>query len=205
MSEAISRIKTGYTDGGRRLALRLISKFESLPVTPNQLTVTGFLLNVAAAVLIVQEAFVWATVVFVTASAADALDGALARAHGKISPFGAFLDSTLDRASEGVILGGIALVLADQDETLALACAFVALTCSFLISYTRAKAEAIGLRGDVGLMARLERIVLVAVALPFAGYGTLPYVVYLLAAGTTLTVVQRVLFVRKQLNQRVEE
>ena len=182
-----------------------MSRFRSVPFTPNQMTVTGFLLNVVAAVLLVEQHFVWATVAFVVGSVIDALDGAVARAHGKMTPFGGFLDSTLDRMSEGVVLGAIALVFADRDEMVALACVFVALVGSFLISYTRAKAEALGLKGDVGLMARAERIVLLAVALPFAGLGVLPYVIYVLAVLTTVTVIQRMVFVRAQLQSNVEE
>ena len=82
----------------------------------------------------------------------------------------------------------------------ALACVFVALVGSFLISYTRAKAEALGLKGDVGLMARLERIVVLAIAMPFAGLGwPLEAVIYLLAATTAFTVLQRMYSVKKQL------
>src|SRR3954452_12526722 len=151
MTTSLARLKDGYTAGGRTVALRFMQSFRSVPLTPNQLTVGGFLLNVVAGVLIYQQHFVWATVVFVAGSLVDALDGALARAHDKGTPFGAFLDSTLDRMSEGVILGAIALRLADDGETIALACVFVALVGSFLVSYTRAKADAIGLKGDVGL------------------------------------------------------
>jgi CDP-diacylglycerol--glycerol-3-phosphate 3-phosphatidyltransferase len=205
MATALERIKTGYTNGGRSLGMQFMSRFRSVPVTPNQLTVVGFSLNVVAAVLIYQEHWVWATVVFVLGSVFDILDGALARAHAKLTPFGGFLDSTTDRLSEGFILGSIALVLSRQDETLALACVFVALVGSFLVSYTRAKAEAIGLRGDVGLMARAERIVLIAVVLPFAGHGSLTWGIYVLAALTAFTVVQRIAFVHKQLTQKEAE
>src|SRR5436190_5291232 len=204
MSTSLARLKDGYTNGGRSVALRFMQSFRSIPLTPNQLTTGGFLLNVAAGVLIYEQHWVWATVAFVAGSVIDALDGALARAHDKMTPFGGFLDSTLDRMSEGVILGAIALVLADQGHTLALACVFVALVGSFLVSYTRAKAEAFGLKGDVGLMSRTERIVLLALALPFAGRGLLPYAIYLLAVLTTFTVVQRMAFVRKQLNSTVQ-
>ena len=205
MTTSLARLKDGYTNGGRSVALRFMQSFRSVPLTPNQLTVTGFLLNVVAGVLIYEEHWVWAAVVFVVGSVIDALDGALARAHGKMTPFGGFLDSTLDRMSEGVVLGAIALVFADRDEMVALACVFVALVGSFLISYTRAKAEALGLKGDVGLMARAERIVLLAVALPFAGLGVLPYVIYVLAVLTTITVIQRMVFVRAQLQSKAEE
>jgi CDP-diacylglycerol--glycerol-3-phosphate 3-phosphatidyltransferase len=151
-------------------------------------------------VLIYEEHFVWATVAFIVGSILDILDGALARSHGKLTQFGSFLDSTTDRISEGLVLGAIALVLSKQGHEAALASVFVALVGSFLVSYTRAKAEAIGLSGTVGLMGRAERIVLVAVALPFAGLGSLPYAMYLLAALTAFTVVQRVNHVRKQLD-----
>jgi CDP-diacylglycerol---glycerol-3-phosphate 3-phosphatidyltransferase len=205
MTTSLARIKDGYTNGGRSVALRFMQRFRSIPLTPNQLTTIGFGLNVIAGVLIYERHWVWATVAFVAGSVIDALDGALARAHGKMTPFGGFLDSTLDRMSEGVILGAIALVLAAQGHTAALGCVFVALVGSFLVSYTRAKAEALGLKGDVGLMARAERIVLLAVALPFAGRGVLPYVIYVLAALTTVTVIQRMVFVRAQLQSKAEE
>lgn len=205
MATSLERLKSGYTNGGRSVAQGMMSRFRSVPFTPNQMTVTGFLLNVVAAVLLVEQHFVWATVAFIAGSVIDALDGAVARAHGKMTPFGGFLDSTLDRMSEGVVLGAIALVFADRDEMVALACVFVALVGSFLVSYTRAKAEALGLKGDVGLMARAERIVLLAVVLPFAGVGSvLPYAIYILAALTAITVVQRIAYVRTQLNAKSE-
>jgi CDP-diacylglycerol--glycerol-3-phosphate 3-phosphatidyltransferase len=200
MSTMLARIKTGYTNGGRGLGMALMARFRSLPFTPNQVTVAGLSLNGVAAVLIYQEHFVWATVAFVTGSILDILDGALARSHGKLTQFGSFLDSTTDRISEGFVLGAIALVLSKQGHEAALASVFVALVGSFLVSYTRAKAEALGLSGAVGLMGRAERIVLVAIALPFAGHGSLPYAMYLLAALTAFTVIQRVNHVRKQLD-----
>jgi CDP-diacylglycerol--glycerol-3-phosphate 3-phosphatidyltransferase len=200
MSTVLARIKTGYTNGGRGLGMALMARFRSLPFTPNQVTVAGLSLNGVAAVLIYQEHFVWATVAFVAGSILDILDGALARSHGKLTQFGSFLDSTTDRISEGLVLGAIALVLSKQGHEAALASVFVALVGSFLVSYTRAKAEALGLSGAVGLMGRAERIVLVAVALPFAGHGSLPYAMYLLAALTAFTVIQRVNHVRTQLD-----
>ncbi len=205
MSAMLARFKDGYTTGGRSLGLRLMGRFSSLPFTPNQVTVAGLTLNAGAAALIYRHHFVWAAAAFIAGSILDILDGALARSHGKLTPFGGFLDSTTDRMSEGLILGSVALVLARQGHTWALASVFVALVGSFLVSYTRAKAEAIGLRCEVGLMSRTERIVLVAAALPFAGRGSLPYAVYLLAALTAFTVWQRVNHVRNQLNASPSE
>ncbi len=199
MTAALARLKTSYTAGGRRLGLRLMSRLMHLPLTPDQLTLAGFALNVGAAILIYQRLWIWATIVFVLGSVLDVLDGALARARKRLTTFGGFLDSTTDRLSEGFVLGAIALVLAQEGDTVALACVFVALVGSFLVSYTRAKAEAIGLRGDVGLMARAERIVLLAFTLAFSGMGALPYGIEVLAALTVLTVLQRIVFVRAQL------
>jgi CDP-diacylglycerol---glycerol-3-phosphate 3-phosphatidyltransferase len=200
MSTVLTRLKTGYTNGGRGLGMALMARFRSLPFTPNQVTVAGLSLNAVAGVLVYERRFVWATVAFVAGSILDILDGALARSHNKLTPFGSFLDSTTDRISEGFILGAIALVLSRQGHQVALASVLVALVGSFLVSYTRAKAEALGLSGEVGLMGRPERIVLLAIAMPFAGAGSLPYAVYLLAALTAFTVFQRVNHVRKQLN-----
>ena len=199
MSAVLARIKTGYTNGGRGVGLALMGRLGALPVTPNQLTVAGLTLNAVAAALVVERHFVWATVAFIAGSILDILDGALAKAHDRGTPFGSFLDSTTDRLSEGFMLGAMALVLSDQGHQVALACVFVALVGSFLVSYTRAKAESIGVRGEAGLMARAERVVLLAAVLPFAGLGALPYGIYLLAALPAATVVQRILFVRRQL------
>ena len=145
MSTVLTRLKTGYTNGGRGLGMALMARFRSLPFSPNQVTVAGLSLNAVAGVLIYEEHFVWATVAFVAGSILDILDGALARSHNKLTPFGSFLDSTTDRISEGLVLGAIALVLSTQGHLVALASVFVALVGSFLVSYTRAKAEALGL------------------------------------------------------------
>ena len=119
-------------------------------VTPNVLTAAGVTLCVVAAVLVYFEyrnelLFFWlGAAVFVVGSILDILDGALARAGGKQTPFGAFLDSTTDRVGEAFMLGAIALVFARDGNELALALAIAAIAGSFLVSYTRAKAEALG-------------------------------------------------------------
>ena len=106
----------------------------------------------------------------------DILDGALARAGGKTTPFGSFLDSTTDRVGEGAMLGAIALVFARHGNEVALARAFAGVAGSFLVSYTRAKAEALGLRGDVGIGSRAERVVVITAGLVLAPWGWLPWV-----------------------------
>src|SRR5438445_5815144 len=174
-------------------------------VTPDALTAFGVGLCVTAAVLVFFEnrneiLFYWLGAgVFVVGSILDILDGALARTSGKGTPFGAFLDSTTDRVSEGVVLGAIALVFSRHHDEVALAFAFAAVAGSFLVSYTRARAEALGLRGDVGIGSRAERVVVITVGLVLAPWGALPIAIYLLAATAWLTVVQRVLHVRTQL------
>src|ERR687886_118970 len=136
---------------------------------------------------------------FVVGSILDILDGALARTSGKGTPFGAFLDSTTDRVSEAAVLGAIALVFSRHGEPVALALDFAAVAGSFLVSYTRARAEALGLRGDVGIGSRAERVVVITAGLVLAPWGVLPWSVYLLAATAWVTVLQRVLHVRTQL------
>ena len=157
---------------------------------------TGALLNLAAAALVVGDRLVLAGVVFVVGSLLDMLDGTLARLAQKVSPFGAFLDSTLDRASEGIVLAAIAYRLAEQGRPVDAALVVVALLGSLLVSYTRARAEALGLECKVGFMSRPERVVLLSIGLFF---DLLPYVVYLLVVLTTVTVGQRVAHTYRQL------
>jgi phosphatidylglycerophosphate synthase len=174
-------------------------------VTPNALTAAGVALCTAASVVVFFEnrneiLFYWlGGLLFVVGSLLDILDGALARTSGKGTPFGAFLDSTTDRVSEGVMLGAIALVFSRHGNEVALAFAFAAVAGSFLVSYTRARAEALGLRGDVGIGSRAERVVVITAGLVLAPWGALPIAIYLLAATAWVTVVQRIFFVRKQL------
>jgi CDP-diacylglycerol--glycerol-3-phosphate 3-phosphatidyltransferase len=199
-------IKQVYTDGARRLASRSMTGLARTRVTPNALTTAGVTLCALAAVLVYfiprdELLFAWlAAVTFVIGSILDILDGALARAGGKTTPFGAFLDSTTDRVSEGFVLGAIALVFAQRGDLLPLAFTIAGIAGSFLVSYTRARAEALGLRGDVGLGSRAERVVVITAGLVLAPWWHfLDASIYLLATLAWLTVVWRVLFVRKQL------
>ncbi|MBA3365073.1 MAG: CDP-alcohol phosphatidyltransferase family protein [Actinobacteria bacterium] len=206
MSRAAA-LKQGYTNEARRLAARWIGRLARTRVSPNALTAAGVLLCGASAVLVYFEyrseyVFFWVGgLVFVIGSILDILDGALARTSGKQTPFGGFLDSTTDRVSEGFMIGAIALVFAREGNETALAFAFAALAGSFLVSYTRARAEVLGLRGDVGVGSRAERVVVIAVGLAFAPWGALQWAIYALAATAWITVVQRILSVRAQLRQ----
>jgi CDP-diacylglycerol---glycerol-3-phosphate 3-phosphatidyltransferase len=132
----------------------------------------------------------------------DILDGALARAGGKTTPFGAFIDSTTDRISEGAVLGAIALVLVRHGSEIGVALAVAAIAGSFLVSYTRARAEALGLRGDVGIGSRAERVVVITAGLVLAPWVPLELALALLTLTAWVTVLQRVLHVRTQLRSR---
>jgi CDP-diacylglycerol--glycerol-3-phosphate 3-phosphatidyltransferase len=209
----LHRVKQGYTTGARSLASRSIGGLARTRVTPNALTTAGVSLCLAASVTVFFEnrnewLYYWlGAVLFVVGSILDILDGALARAGGKTTPFGAFLDSTTDRVGEGAMLGAIALIFHRHDHPVALALAFAAVAGSFLVSYTRAKAEGLGLRGDVGIGSRAERVVVITGGLVLAPISIwlLVAAIALLTATAWLTVLQRVLFVRKQLRERNED
>jgi len=201
----LSRVKAGYTTGARTLAKRSVSGLARTRLTPNALTAAGVTFCLAASVLVPFESrdkllFYWlGAAVFVVGSVLDILDGALARAGGRSTPFGAFFDSTTDRVGEGAMLAAIGLVFARAGNDIAVVFTIVAVAGSFLVPYVRAKAEALGLRGDVGLGSRAERVVVITAGLVFAPWGGLQWAIYLLAATAWLTVLQRILHVRKQL------
>jgi CDP-diacylglycerol--glycerol-3-phosphate 3-phosphatidyltransferase len=202
----LGTLKQGYTDGTRRLAARSITRLARTRVTPNALTASGVTLCLAAAILIPFEyrnefLFYWlAAALFIVGSILDILDGALARLSGKTTPFGAFLDSISDRVSEGFVLGAVALVFSRRGDDIAVVFCVAAVAGSFLVSYARAKAELIGLRGDVGIGSRAERVVVISAGLILAPLGVpLEWAIYLLTATAVITVAQRILSVRKQL------
>jgi CDP-diacylglycerol---glycerol-3-phosphate 3-phosphatidyltransferase len=208
MPAALDRVKESYTGGARRLATRSVTGLARTRVTPNALTAAGVTLCAVAAVLIWFEYrneilfFYVGSAVFVVGSLLDILDGALARHSGKGTPFGAFIDSTTDRVSEAFVLGAIALVFYRWREQVPLAFTFAAVVGSFLVSYTRARAEALGIRGDVGIGSRAERVAVIAIGLAIAPWGGLPYAIYLLTATAWITVLQRALHVRRELRER---
>ena len=209
-SAVLHRVKEGYTTGARSLASRWIVGLTRTRVTPNALTTAGVSLCLAASVVVFFEyrsprVFYWVgAFLFVVGSILDILDGALARAGGKTTPFGAFLDSTTDRVGEAAMLGAIALIFHRYDHPVALALAFAGVAGSLLVSYTRARAEALGLKGDVGIGSRAERVVVITAGLVLAPISIwlLVAAISLLTATAWITVLQRILFVRKQLTQR---
>jgi CDP-diacylglycerol--glycerol-3-phosphate 3-phosphatidyltransferase len=206
---SLARLQGAYTSGVRRVAAGSMARLGRTRLTPNALTASGVGLSLAGAVAVYFEyrgwAFFWlGAALFVLGSLLDILDGALARSRGVGSPFGAFIDSTVDRVGEAAMLGAVALVFARDEREWAIALAFAALAGSFLVSYTRARAEALGLRGDVGLGSRAERVVVITAGLVLAPLHELVLAgaIVLLTATAWATVVQRVLAVRAQLRER---
>jgi CDP-diacylglycerol--glycerol-3-phosphate 3-phosphatidyltransferase len=174
-------------------------------LTPNAISMTGLVLNLAAAVLILEDLFVLGAFAFIIGSVMDTLDGRYSRMSGKGTQFGAFLDSTLDRIEEGIVLAAVCWQFAsDGEEALAAACLLVVLG-SLMVSYTRARAEALGVECKVGIATRPVRVVILSAGLMFAdgelidGFDLLPTAIWAMLALTAFTVLQRVWHVRKQL------
>ena len=176
-------------------------------LTPNGISLTGFALNVVAAVLITQELFILAAVAFVAGSGMDALDGRYSRMSGKGTLFGAFLDSTLDRVAEGIVLIAVAAHFSKLGDDFAVGAVVLTVLGSLMVSYTRARAEALGVECKVGIAQRPVRVVILAVGLLFAeglglgDFSLLEPAIYAMAALTTITALQRVLHVRGELKR----
>jgi CDP-diacylglycerol--glycerol-3-phosphate 3-phosphatidyltransferase len=166
-------------------------------LTPNAISLTGFTLNLAAAVLLFERWFFLAGLAFIIGSIMDTLDGRYSRMSGKGTPFGAFLDSTLDRLEEGFVLTAAGAYFAWKGDQAAVAAVVIAVLASLMVSYTRARAEALGVECKVGLATRPVRVVIISIGLVFArgaGLGhfyLLAPAVYVLAALSLFTVGQR--------------
>jgi len=164
-------------------------------LTPNQLTVLGLVLNAVVAVALALGQLQLGGVLLLVAGAFDMLDGAVARATGKVTRFGGVLDSVLDRYSEALVLGGLLIwiVRADLGVVPVLLC-YATIVGSLLVSYVRARAEGAGIPLTQGFFARPERIVVLAVGLLLARPVA---ILWLLAIATNVTVLQRVWLVRQ--------
>jgi len=166
---------------------------------------TGLVLNVAAAVLVFEQHFLLAGVAFVVGSVMDTLDGRYSRMSGKGTMFGAFLDSTLDRLEEGIVLTAVAWYFADAGEAVEASLCVVVVLGSLLVSYTRARAEALGVECKVGIATRPVRVVILSLGLAFGAgelfdeVDLLPASIYAMAGLTAFTVGQRVWHVRREL------
>src|SRR5881398_814431 len=176
-------------------------------LTPNAISLTGFALCVVAAVLVWQEMFIPGGLAFIVGSVCDTLDGRYSRMSGKGTPFGAFLDSTLDRMEEGIVLTAVAAYFADRGDDLAAAATVAAVLFSLMVSYTRARAEALGVACKVGIATRAVRVVILSIGLVFAkgaslgDFELLAPAVYVLAGLTLFTTFQRIFYVRARLQE----
>jgi CDP-diacylglycerol--glycerol-3-phosphate 3-phosphatidyltransferase len=175
-------------------------------LTPNAISLTGFALNLVAAALVVDRMFFLAGIAFIVGSVMDTFDGRYSRMSGKGTPFGAFLDSTLDRLEEGIVLTAVGAYFASRGNEAAVAAVVAAVLGSLMVSYTRARAEALGVACKVGLATRPVRVVILSAGLVFAKGASLGHfellapAVYVLAGLTAITTLQRILHVRRELN-----
>jgi CDP-diacylglycerol--glycerol-3-phosphate 3-phosphatidyltransferase len=172
-------------------------------VHPNTLTLWGLILALVTGILLAQGRLRLALIPYTLSGLADMLDGAVARATGRGSDFGAALDSTVDRISEGVVLGGLLIGLLDAPpggQILFVSLVLLFLISSFLVSYTRARAEGLGLQCAVGWMERPARLILLAVILLLGEWAILPGLA-ILGLLTSWTVIQRILHIRNEVER----
>jgi CDP-diacylglycerol--glycerol-3-phosphate 3-phosphatidyltransferase len=195
----------GMTAGEMRALAR--NRLIESRLTPNAISLTGLLGNLVAAVLILEHLFVLAGVAFILGSLCDMMDGRYSRMSGKGTPFGAFLDSTLDRIEEGVVLAAIATWFAESGNEVAVGATVLTVVGSYMVSYTRARAEALGVECKVGVASRAVRVVILSAGLVFADgelipdFDLLEPAIYAMAALTIFTTFQRVFHVRRQLRR----
>ncbi len=190
---------------GRHLVTQLIRPMASLGITPNMLTGIGLLLSLLTAVVIAQGFLFTGGLLVLLAGVFDMFDGAMARVQHTATPFGAFFDSTLDRYSESIILFGLlwytlqrpanfrdVLWPTSHEQTWMILFIYIAIVGSLMVSYTKARAEGLRIECKVGLLARPERVVLLAIGLLF---GASIWILALLAVFSNVTAVQRILVV----------
>jgi CDP-diacylglycerol--glycerol-3-phosphate 3-phosphatidyltransferase len=196
------KLETSRKSLAGRVTLPAVRLLARTPLTPDAVTWLGFVITLGAVALIVTGNFLAAGIVVIVAGAFDMLDGALARLTGRVTKFGAILDSTLDRLSEAALLLGLLWVFADSGLTGMVLLAGLALPGSLLVSYVRARAEGLGIECKAGWFTRPERVAVLALGLLLSRFD------YALAAALALvtvlsyfTVVQRLLYARRQMKQ----
>jgi len=187
-----------------RLTEPVVRFLSRTPITPSATTWFGFLLTVGAAALIITGHLLVAGFVVLIAGFFDMLDGALARRTNQATPFGAILDSTLDRLSEAVLLIGILVLYAGEQSITGILLVSVALIGSLLVSYIRARAEALGLECQVGLFTRAERVIVLALGLLLSqiDYAFLFIALAIIVVFSFFTAGQRLVYVWQQRETR---
>ncbi|HZP25721.1 MAG TPA: CDP-alcohol phosphatidyltransferase family protein [Dehalococcoidia bacterium] len=179
----------------KRLTDPLVRVLVALHVTPNQLTTLGVLGNLGAAVLAGHGDFLAAGLVLLAASSLDFLDGALARATNRATPFGSVYDAVLDRVSETAVLVALIVLFSGRDDRPEVILAALAIVGSMLVSYVRARAEVIGVNLREGLLTRAERVVILGLALII---DQVTIALWILAIAANLTAAQRLFLVWRQ-------
>jgi CDP-diacylglycerol---glycerol-3-phosphate 3-phosphatidyltransferase len=181
-------------------------------LTPNAISLTGFALCIVSAVFVLQGWWIAGGIAFIVGSVCDTLDGRYSRMSGKGTSFGAFLDSTLDRLEEGIVLAAVGYRLVKDPDLAVIASAdwavavvVLAVLASLMVSYTRARAEALGVECKVGIADRAVRVVVLSAGLVFGDLKAIEPAVYVLAAMAIITVFQRIFHVRSELNKPVTE
>ncbi len=164
-------------------------------LTPNSITMLGLLGNIAAAFFLANGEIVWGGVIVLVMWPVDALDGTMARLRGEPTDFGGFVDSVTDRYSELAIFAGLLYYFVVQDNTIAVMLVFASASGSILVSYTRARAEALNYDAKIGALTRVERYLVLAPGLIF----NIPLVaMWIIAILANFTALQRIFYVRKQ-------
>lgn len=186
----------GIQQRARQIAEMVVRPLAALGLTPNMATLIGLLLNCVTAAILATGRLRIAGALLLFAGLFDMVDGALARVRNQKTTFGAFFDSTLDRYSEGIVLLGIILFAMTSpsypSRTWLVALTYVAGLSSLMVSYARARAEGLGLECKSGLMARPERVLLLAAGLILGGASWLIWTVGILAVTSTYTAIQRI-------------
>src|SRR5436190_6173661 len=199
-----------------RVATRIIDAMTrglaSLGIAPNILTTTGVVINMGCGVLFAIGEFWWAGIVLIVANLFDMLDGNVARLSGRVTKYGSFLDSTLDRLSDMVAFFGVMIFYArstPQHSVVNMGLAGTGMIASVLVSYTTARSEALGVKANIGFLQRPERVVLLIIgALSTWDWESqnwfanrMPQVLWVLAVGSVWTLIQRMIFIRRELRQ----
>jgi CDP-diacylglycerol--glycerol-3-phosphate 3-phosphatidyltransferase len=201
-----SLLSNRLKEAGRALLAPLVRLAQRLGITPNGVTVIGFVVVAVAAGMVAYGHLLGGAAILVAGSLLDAVDGALARATGGTTAFGGFLDSTLDRAAEAILYAGVIVYFlrSEADPIGPVVLALAALCGSFMVSYTRAKAEAFGISAAVGLAPRTERLVLVVAGIALAGFGIgfgLIGAIGIVAALAAATTIQRIWHVQREMTE----
>lgn len=178
-----------------------------MKVSPDAVTLTGTIGgSLSMLILIPQGQFVWAFVLGVFFGMSDLLDGTMARMTGKSGPWGNFLDATLDRITDGAVFGALILWGASQGDYWIIGGGLLALVSGQVVSYAKARAEAVGATANVGIAERAERLILAGIAILLTGFGVpyiLPIALWVIGVAGVITVVQRMVVVRRQLRGSV--